>query len=151
MESGYKRPSCTRRNELQSNFHILVFHSIAKMLASLTLLSLLAVSAPCRAAPAIEQRSTPAAFSTFTHNPVYYPLEEAPLWRTAYARAIQVQDGSLLLTWEDYPYGESSTNLDTFKILRSVDGGASWSNYSQVADTQNGWGMRFRGLNSILI
>jgi hypothetical protein len=62
----------------------------------------------------------------------------------AYARAIQVQDESLLLTWEDYPYGENSTNLDTFKILRSVDGGVSWSNLSQVADTQNGWGMRFR-------
>ncbi|KAJ5176578.1 uncharacterized protein N7482_002455 [Penicillium canariense] len=114
------------------------------MFAYLTLLSALAVSALCRATPAIEQRATPAAYSTFTHNPVYYPLSQAPLWRVAYSRAIQVQDGSLLLTWEDYPYGENSTNLDTFKILRSVDGGVSWSNLSQVADTQNKWGMRFQ-------
>jgi hypothetical protein len=118
------------------------------MFAYLTLFSVLAAGAFCRAAPAIEQRSSPAPYSTFTHNPVYYPLEQAPLWRVAYARTIQVQDGSLLLTWEDYPYGENSTNLDSFKILRSVDGGASWSNYSQVADTQNRWGMRFRRLSS---
>lgn len=114
------------------------------MLAYLTFLSVLTVSTLCRAAPPIEQRSSPASYSTFTHNPVYYPLQQAPLWRVAYARAIQVQDESLLLTWEDYPYGENSTNFDTFKILRSVDGGVSWSNLSQVADTQNGWGMRFR-------
>lgn len=114
------------------------------MLAYLTFLSVLTVSTLCRAAPPIEQRSSPASYSTFTHNPVYYPPQQAPLWRVAYARAIQVQDESLLLTWEDYPYGENSTNLDTFKILRSVDGGVSWSNLSQVADTQNGWGMRFR-------
>lgn len=95
------------------------------------------------ATPSVQKRS-PAAFSTFVHNPIYYPLEDAPLWRVAYARAIQVADGSLLLTWEDYPYGENSTNLDTFKILRSVDGGATWANLSQVHDTQNGWGMRFR-------
>ncbi|OJJ03475.1 hypothetical protein ASPVEDRAFT_84924 [Aspergillus versicolor CBS 583.65] len=114
------------------------------MFANLILLSVLAVSALCRAAPALEQRATPAPYSTFTQNPVYLPLEEAPLWRVAYARAIQVQDGSLLMTWEDYPYGEDSTNLDTFKILRSVDGGASWSNLSQVGDTENGWGLRFQ-------
>lgn len=124
------------------------------MFGYLTLLLVLAVSGLGQAMPAIEQRSSassPAPFSTFTHNPVYYPLQQAPLWRVAYARAIQVQDGSLLLTWEDYPYGENSTNLDTFKILRSVDGGVTWSNLSQVADTQNGWGMRFRESQSVLL
>lgn len=121
------------------------------MFGYLTLLSVLAVSALGRATPAIEQRSSPAAFSTFTHNPVYYPVKQAPLWRVCYARAIQVQDNSLLMTWEDYPYAESSSNLDTFKILRSIDGGATWSNLSQVADTQNGWGMRFRELHSSLL
>ncbi|GIK05144.1 hypothetical protein Aspvir_009246 [Aspergillus viridinutans] len=114
------------------------------MFAYLTLLLVLAVSALCQATSAIEKRSSPAPYSTFTYNPVYYPLKQAPLWRVCYARAIQVQDGNLLLTWEDYPYGENSANLDTFKILRSVDGGASWSNFSHVADTQNGWGMRFQ-------
>ena len=121
------------------------------MLASLTLLSALAGSALCRVTSTIQQRSSPAPFSTFTHNPVYYPLEQAPLWRVAYARATQVQDNSLLLTWEDYPYGEDAENLDTFKILRSVDGGATWSNLSQVADTHNGWGMRFRTSHSSLL
>ena len=93
---------------------------------------------------AVQLRAAPAVFSTFTRNPVYYPLQNAPLWRVAYARALQLSDKSLILTWEDYPYGESATNLDTFKILRSTDGGATWANLSQVADTQNGWGMRFR-------
>lgn len=92
----------------------------------------------------LEYRQSPAAFSTFTHNPVYYPLQQAPLWRVAYARALQLSDKSLLLTWEDYPYGESSAHLDTFKIRRSTDGGVTWANLSEVADTKNGWGMRFR-------
>ncbi|GAM89635.1 hypothetical protein ANO11243_076740 [Dothideomycetidae sp. 11243] len=112
------------------------------MLVSLIFLSTLVTGALCLATP--HQKRSPAAFSTFVQNPVYRPLEDAPLWRTAYARAIQVADGSLLLTWEDYPYGENATNLDTFKILRSVDGGATWANLSQVHDTKNGWGMRFQ-------
>lgn len=29
-------------------------------------------------------------------------------------------------------------------IYKSVDGGATWSNFSAVKDTQNGWGMRFQ-------
>lgn len=96
------------------------------------------------AAPSSFEKRAPTAYSTFTHNPVYYPLQEAPLWRTAYARANQLKDNSLILTWEDYPYGESVSDLDTFKVLHSTDGGATWANLSQVRDTQNGWGMRFR-------
>lgn len=111
-----------------------------------SILALAALAGSVLAAPQSIEKRAPAANSTFTHNPVYYPLQQAPLWRTAYARALQLKDNSLILTWEDYPYGESSTNLDTFKILRSVDGGATWANLSQVRDTQNGWGMRFREL-----
>ena len=117
------------------------------MLTSLTLLLAFAGSAFAHATPAergIVARAAPAAFSTFTQNPVYYPPQDDPLWRVAYARAIQIQSSNLLLTWEDYPVGESSTNTDTFKILQSTTGGSSWTNLSQVHDTQNGWGMRFR-------
>ena len=106
--------------------------------------SLLAITSLAAATPVEIEKRAPSAFSTFAKNPVYYPLQQAPLWRTAYSRALQLQDNSLILTWEDYPAGESSTNLDTFKILRSVDGGATWANLSQIRDTQNGWGMRFR-------
>lgn len=116
------------------------------MYISSYLIKALAATTLCLAAPAPAELTGRdiAAFSTFSHNTVYKPLSQAPLWRTAYSRAIQVADQSLLLTWEDYPYGENSTNLDTFKVLRSTDGGVSWSNLSQVHDTQNGWGMRFR-------
>lgn len=117
------------------------------MFGSSFILKALFTATLCLAAPTpvdLEERS-PAAFSTFNHNPVYQPLQQAPLWRVAYSRAIQlVADKSLLLTWEDYPYGEDANNLDTFKILRSTDGGSTWANLSQVHDTQNGWGMRFR-------
>lgn len=121
------------------------------MLALLTLLSVFTGNALGRASPTehgLVARAAPAAFSTFTQNPVYNPPEDAPLWRVAYARAIQVQSGNMLMTWEDYPAGESSTNLDTFKIIQSTTGGATWTNLSQVHDTQNGWGMRFRKLSA---
>ena len=124
-------------------------NNIHQTLQAITMLGLLTSlltlgGALVAAAPSAIERRAPAAFSTFTHNTVYKPLQQAPLWRTAYARALQLQDKSLILTWEDYPYGEDASHLDTFKVLRSTDGGVSWANLSQVVDTQNGWGMRFR-------
>lgn len=44
-------------------------------------------------------------------------------------------------TWENYtPNGIKPW----FPIFRSTDHGYTWSNYSQIFDTQNGWGLRYQ-------
>ncbi|KAH6681339.1 hypothetical protein B0J14DRAFT_694889 [Halenospora varia] len=62
---------------------------------------------------------TPTAFTDFNNNIVFYPQSNAVLWKTLYARTLQLPDESLLMTWENYPA-------------------------EPPLDTQNGWGMRFQ-------
>lgn len=83
----------------------------------------------------------PLPFSDFTNNVVFRPLPDHESWGTIYARTIQLVDGSHLLSWEDY---SPEPPLLTFPIFRSEDGGATWSNFSQVKDEVNGWGMRYQ-------
>ncbi|KAJ5701375.1 hypothetical protein N7488_008923 [Penicillium malachiteum] len=45
------------------------------------------------------------------------------------------------MTWGNYP---PEPPLVYFPIYRSVGGGATWSEYSRVEDTQNDWGLRFQ-------
>lgn len=84
-------------------------------------------------------RGTPAPFSDFTNNAVFWPPSSYPSWRTLYARTLQLPDESLLITWEDYP-----PEPLYFPIYRSKDGGATWSEYSRVYDQVNGWGLRYQ-------
>ncbi|PWZ01228.1 hypothetical protein BCV70DRAFT_216520 [Testicularia cyperi] len=88
----------------------------------------------------MDKRQTPSPYSNFSKRPVFLPPQNYPLWRSAYARTVQAADGALITTWENYPDVEP----DWFPIFRSTDGGVNWSNYSQIRDTQNGWGMRFQ-------
>jgi hypothetical protein len=83
----------------------------------------------------------PSAFSTFTNNTVFIPGSDYSSWRTIYGRSLQLPDESLLVTWEDYP---PEPPLVYFPIYRSTDGGATWSEYSRVQDTVNGWGLRYQ-------
>ncbi|GME52139.1 hypothetical protein N7458_005917 [Neofusicoccum parvum] len=87
------------------------------------------------------KRQAPAPFSDFNNNAVFYPGADFTSWRTIYARSLQLGDGSLLTTWENYP---PEPPLVTFPIYRSTDGGATWSNFSQVSDELNGWGLRYQ-------
>ncbi|KAF4337208.1 BNR Asp-box repeat domain protein [Fusarium beomiforme] len=91
---------------------------------------------------ALEKRA-PTPFSYFTRNEFFQPAANAQLWDTLYARSLQLPDESVLITWENYP-AESKDYPVNHPIYKSVDGGATWSNFSAVKDTQNGWGMRFR-------
>ncbi|KAJ6024676.1 hypothetical protein N7540_005473 [Penicillium herquei] len=85
--------------------------------------------------------ATPAANSLFTDNTVFIPAANYTSWKTIYGRSLQLPDDSLLMTWEDYP---PEPPMVYFPIYRSTDGGATWSEYSRVHDTQNGWGMRYQ-------
>lgn len=88
---------------------------------------------PITASPTVEKRD-------FTNEVVFTPTSDYTSWQTLYGRSAQISDGSLLVTWEDYPPEE----VTPFPIYRSTDGGRTWSNYSQVLDQVNGWGMRYQ-------
>ena len=61
--------------------------------------------------------------------------------RVLYARALQLSNGDLLATWENYSPEPPAVH---FPVFKSTDGGASWSEIAQVNDTVNGWGLRYQ-------
>ena len=74
---------------------------------------------------------------------MYTPPSNAPAPGSLYPRAIRLEhsgsaNGTLLATFEQYTSG-----TPVFPVYRSTDNGNSWSKISDVADTQNGWGMRW--------
>ena len=61
--------------------------------------------------------------------------------RVLYARTVELRDGTLLATWENYS-PEPPTVY--FPIYQSQDAGASWTRISQIDDQVNGWGLRYQ-------
>ncbi|WP_319354968.1 hypothetical protein [Streptomyces ipomoeae] len=79
-----------------------------------------------------------------TAQTLYTPPSDAPAPGSLYARGLRLRyngsaNGTLLATFEQYTNG-----IPVFPIYRSTDNGNSWSKISEVADTQNGWGMRWQ-------
>ncbi|MFM9557894.1 MULTISPECIES: RICIN domain-containing protein [Streptomyces] len=75
---------------------------------------------------------------------LYTPPSDALSPGSYYPRAMRLQhngsaNGTLLATFEQY-----RVDMPVFPIYRSTDNGASWTKISEVADTQNGWGMRWQ-------
>ncbi|MDX2546818.1 RICIN domain-containing protein [Streptomyces sp. WI04-05B] len=75
---------------------------------------------------------------------MYTPPSGAPSPGSLYPRTVRLQhngsaNGTLLATFEQYTSG-----TPVFPIYRSTDNGNSWSKLSDIADTQNGWGMRWQ-------
>ncbi|KAJ3533500.1 hypothetical protein NM208_g7956 [Fusarium decemcellulare] len=93
------------------------------------------------ASPTRRAEEPPEPYSNFVNNVVYRPGPGHFHLQTLYARTLQLKDGSHLLTWENYG---PEPPLQSFPILKSEDGGASWSNFSKVEDQINGWGNRFQ-------
>jgi hypothetical protein len=74
---------------------------------------------------------------------MYTPPPDAPAPGSLYPRALRLQhngsaNGTILATFEQWTNG-----TPVFPIYRSTDNGNSWTQISSVADTQNGWGMRW--------
>ncbi|MEU3340540.1 RICIN domain-containing protein [Streptomyces sp. NPDC006668] len=74
---------------------------------------------------------------------MYTPPSGTPAPGSLYPRAIRLEhsgssNGTVLATFEQYTSG-----TPVFPIYRSTDNGNSWTKISDVADTQNGWGMRW--------
>ncbi|MFE1841858.1 RICIN domain-containing protein [Streptomyces sviceus] len=78
-----------------------------------------------------------------TSQTMYTPPSGAPSPGSLYPRALRLEhsgsaNGTLLATFE-----QSTTGTPVFPIYRSTDNGKSWTQISSIADTQNGWGMRW--------
>ncbi|MEW2403416.1 RICIN domain-containing protein [Streptomyces sp. NPDC046862] len=74
---------------------------------------------------------------------MYTPPSDAPSPGSLYPRALTLQhngsaNGTILSTFEQYTSG-----TPVFPIYRSTDNGNSWTKISDIADSQNGWGMRW--------
>lgn len=94
---------------------------------------------------------------------LYTPPDDAPGAGAMYPRVVRLDcnadaddaadadtadadDGeTLLATFEHYASGdEAPDGLPFFPVYRSTDGGRTWSRFSRIRDTQNGWGLRFQ-------
>ena len=101
---------------------------------SLSLLLLLGTAA--RAAIPSE---TP--YSIFSNSVIFTPPSNYTDPRVLYARTLELQDGTLLATWENY---SPEPPRVYFPIYQSDDHGKTWAEISKVQDTANNWGLRYQ-------
>jgi hypothetical protein len=85
----------------------------------------------------LEERAS-GIFSDIT---IYTPPTSYTSSGTLYARTVQLPNGDLLATWENYSPEPPKVY---FPIYRSTNGGHSWSYLSKVTDQVNGWGLRYQ-------
>ncbi|KAH8684051.1 family 93 glycoside hydrolase [Ilyonectria robusta] len=89
----------------------------------------------------VEKRTVPT--STFSNNVLFSPPANAG-WtdpRVLYSRVIELSDGSLIATWENY---SPEPPLVYFPIYKSLDGGVTWAEVGKVEDQVNSWGLRYQ-------
>ncbi|KAF6827891.1 bnr asp-box repeat domain protein [Colletotrichum plurivorum] len=83
------------------------------------------------------------ATGTISNKVIFSPPTNAG-WvdpRVLYARAIQLESGDLIATWENY---SPEPPIVYFPVWRSSDGGNTWAEIGRVQDTVNGWGLRYQ-------
>ena len=93
------------------------------------------------APPDLTKRTLPS--SSVSNNVIFSPPPDAG-WkdpRVLYSRAVELPDGSLLATWENY---SPEPPLVYFPIYKSTDGGVQWTEIGKVQDQVNGWGLRYQ-------
>ncbi|KAF6817790.1 hypothetical protein CPLU01_06886 [Colletotrichum plurivorum] len=82
-----------------------------------------------------------SALETFERNLIFQPPENYTDPRVLYPRTVQLEDGRLLGTWENY---SPEPPLVWFPIYESLDGGLTWEEVGQVHDQANNWGLRYQ-------
>ncbi|KAJ5683014.1 hypothetical protein N7462_006179 [Penicillium macrosclerotiorum] len=100
--------------------------------------ALLLATASIAARIPLEKRASPSALSDVT---IFDPPSDYNVPRTLYARNVQLPNGDLLATWENYSPEPPAVY---FPIYRSSDYGQTWTEISQVQDTVNGYGLRYQ-------
>ncbi|OAA64679.1 Neuraminidase [Niveomyces insectorum RCEF 264] len=87
-----------------------------------------------------EAASSPVA--TFSNRLVFKPPSNYTSPRVLYARTVELSDGSLLATWENYSPEPPAVY---FPVYRSTDNGSTWAEVSRVTDqTPTAWGLRYQ-------
>ncbi|KPM39416.1 hypothetical protein AK830_g7170 [Neonectria ditissima] len=89
----------------------------------------------------VEKRTVPT--STYSNKVIFSPPSNAG-WtdpRVLYARVIELADGSLIATSENY---SPEPPLVYFPIYKSLDGGVTWSEVGRIQDQVNNWGLRYQ-------
>ncbi|KAF2792420.1 glycoside hydrolase family 93 protein [Melanomma pulvis-pyrius CBS 109.77] len=79
--------------------------------------------------------------STFSQVTVFTPPSNYNDPRVLYARTVQLSNGDILATWENYSPEPPAVY---FPIYRSSDGGYTWKEIARVQDQVNGWGLRYQ-------
>jgi hypothetical protein len=85
----------------------------------------------------IEERAS----GLFSNVDIYDPLGGHVNPGTLYARTVELPNGDLLATWENYSPEPPSVY---FPIYPSANGGKSWSFLSNVVDAVNNFGLRYQ-------
>jgi hypothetical protein len=80
-------------------------------------------------------------FPTFNNNTIFQSPPNYTVPGTLYARTLELPDGSLLATWENY---SPEPPLVYFPIYKSTDGAVTWHEISHVTDQVNVWGLRYQ-------
>jgi hypothetical protein len=80
-------------------------------------------------------------FSTFSNVTVFVPPANYTDPQVLYARTVELEDGVLLATWENY---SPQPPLVYFPIFKSINGGETWKEISKVTDQVNNWGLRYQ-------
>jgi hypothetical protein len=78
---------------------------------------------------------------TFSNVEIFDPPTNYNDPQVLYARPLELSDGTLLATWENYSPEPPHV---WFPIVKSKDGGKTWKEISKVKDTQNNWGLRYQ-------
>ncbi|KAL1961816.1 hypothetical protein VTN77DRAFT_1028 [Rasamsonia byssochlamydoides] len=77
----------------------------------------------------------------FSNRTIFTPPSNYTDPRVLYARNVQLPNGDLLATWENYSPEPPPVY---FPIYRSRDNGFSWTEIARVQDTANGYGLRYQ-------
>jgi hypothetical protein len=104
------------------------------MLLTFTIKILLAFATSCSLALA-------NPFPTFNNKTIFQSLPNYTVPGTLYARTLELPDGSLLATWENYSPEPPPVH---FPIYKSTDGAVTWHEISRVTDQVNGWSLRYQ-------
>ncbi|KAJ2901812.1 bnr asp-box repeat domain protein [Zalerion maritima] len=79
--------------------------------------------------------------TTFEQNMIFDPPDNYTDPQVLYPRTVQLHDGRLLATWENY---SPEPPLVWFPIYESMDHGVTWTEISKITDQVNGWGLRYQ-------
>jgi hypothetical protein len=103
--------------------------------------SLLGFVAAVSAVPSGHGGRAACEVPTFSNKVIFVPPSNYTDPRVLYPRTVELRDGTLLATWENYSPEPPAVY---FPIYQSTDAGASWKEISKINDQVNGWGLRYQ-------